>query len=158
MYFPFLLAEPSLVLPALVGLVYSSDEAVQSSARDTCLSLLKYNNKKYEVLSILVDCLRYIAVWLLLVSHFLSFFSWGLFAGLLVYYQAYKILMGWLSKLWKHLKFCYNVCLLFLSLYHMFSVVICCCCLISFCCNEAVPPLNVLSWLFKQLIYSFLLI
>ncbi|XP_052172708.1 uncharacterized protein LOC127788461 isoform X2 [Diospyros lotus] len=49
--------EPSLVLPALVGLVYSSDEAVQSSARDTCLFVLKYNNKNYEVLSILVDCL-----------------------------------------------------------------------------------------------------
>ncbi|KAG5555643.1 hypothetical protein RHGRI_006333 [Rhododendron griersonianum] len=43
--------DPSLVLPALVGLLYSSDEVLQSSASNTFVAVLKYHNKSFEVLS-----------------------------------------------------------------------------------------------------------
>ncbi|XP_058207689.1 uncharacterized protein LOC131320827 isoform X3 [Rhododendron vialii] len=43
--------DPSLVLPALVGLLYSSDEVLQSSARNTFVAVFKYHNKSFEVLS-----------------------------------------------------------------------------------------------------------
>ncbi|KAK7831998.1 hypothetical protein CFP56_026813 [Quercus suber] len=56
-----LLADPSLVLPALVRLVYSSDEKVQLSAADSLIRLLKYHNQKVEVICMLLDCLRYLA-------------------------------------------------------------------------------------------------
>ena len=57
----FLLADPSLVLPALVRLVYSSDERVQSSSADAFIGVLKYHNHKVEVICMLLDCLRYLA-------------------------------------------------------------------------------------------------
>ncbi|GMP97324.1 hypothetical protein CsSME_00045624 [Camellia sinensis var. sinensis] len=53
--------DPSLLLPALVRLVCSSDEVVHSSASNTFVAVLKYHNKKFEVLCMLLDCLRYIA-------------------------------------------------------------------------------------------------
>ncbi|XP_028105160.1 uncharacterized protein LOC114304181 isoform X1 [Camellia sinensis] len=53
----FLLADPSLLLPALVRLVCSSDEVVHSSASNTFVAVLKYHNKKFEVLCMLLDCL-----------------------------------------------------------------------------------------------------
>lgn len=56
-----LLADPSLVLPALVRLVYSSDEKVQLSAADALIRVLKYHNQKVEVIFMLLDCLRYLA-------------------------------------------------------------------------------------------------
>ncbi|XP_065618285.1 uncharacterized protein LOC112025718 [Quercus suber] len=49
--------DPSLVLPALVRLVYSSDEKVQLSAADSLIRLLKYHNQKVEVICMLLDCL-----------------------------------------------------------------------------------------------------
>lgn len=71
MDFLFLLADPSLVLPALVGLLYSSDEALQSSASNTFVAVLKYHNKSFEVLCMLFNCLRYILVHLLVLSSYL---------------------------------------------------------------------------------------
>lgn len=56
-----LLADPSLVLRALVRLVYSSDERVQLSAADSLVRVLKYHNQKVEVICMLLDCLRYLA-------------------------------------------------------------------------------------------------
>lgn len=49
--------DPLLVLPALVRLVYSSNERVQSSASDAMTALLKNHNQNYEVLSMLLDSL-----------------------------------------------------------------------------------------------------
>lgn len=49
--------DPSLVLPALVRLVYSSDERVQSSSGDAFIRVLKYHNHKVEVICMLLDCL-----------------------------------------------------------------------------------------------------
>ncbi|XP_057488030.1 uncharacterized protein LOC130774052 isoform X2 [Actinidia eriantha] len=49
--------DPSLVLPALLGLVYSSNEIVQSSASNTFVAMLKYHNQKFEVLCMLLNCL-----------------------------------------------------------------------------------------------------
>ncbi|KAI8562184.1 hypothetical protein RHMOL_Rhmol03G0015000 [Rhododendron molle] len=49
--------DPSLVLPALVGLLYSSDEVLQSSASNTFVAMLKYHNKSFEVLCMLFNCL-----------------------------------------------------------------------------------------------------
>ncbi|KAF7148592.1 hypothetical protein RHSIM_Rhsim03G0016500 [Rhododendron simsii] len=49
--------DPSLVLPALVGLLYSSDEVLQSSASNTFVAALKYHNKSFEVLCMLFNCL-----------------------------------------------------------------------------------------------------
>ncbi|KAM4091257.1 hypothetical protein ACJW30_09G123600 [Castanea mollissima] len=49
--------DPSLVLPALVRLVYSSDERVQLSAADALTRVLKYHNQKAEVIFMLLDCL-----------------------------------------------------------------------------------------------------
>lgn len=51
------LIDPSLVLPGLVHLVYSSDGKVQSSACEACIGVLKYHNNKFEVICILLDCL-----------------------------------------------------------------------------------------------------
>ncbi|XP_071717854.1 uncharacterized protein [Rutidosis leptorrhynchoides] len=51
------LIDPSLVLPALVGLVYSSDVTLHSSATTTLLNLLTYHNQKPDVVSMLLDCL-----------------------------------------------------------------------------------------------------
>lgn len=59
--FIILLADPSLVLPALVRLVYSSDERVHLSAADALIRVLKYHNQKVEVIFMLLDCLRYLA-------------------------------------------------------------------------------------------------
>ncbi|XP_031251733.1 uncharacterized protein LOC116109645 isoform X2 [Pistacia vera] len=53
--------DPLLVLPALVRLVYSSDEKIQSSASVACIGLLKYHNEKFEVISMLLDCLSNIS-------------------------------------------------------------------------------------------------
>ncbi|KAK9986731.1 hypothetical protein SO802_031682 [Lithocarpus litseifolius] len=49
--------DPSLVLPALVRLVYSSDERVQLSGADSLIRVLKYHNQKVEVICMLLDCL-----------------------------------------------------------------------------------------------------
>ncbi|KAA8517047.1 hypothetical protein F0562_017135 [Nyssa sinensis] len=49
--------DPSLVLPALVLLVYSSDERLQPSASNAFVSVLKYHNQKFEVICMLLDCL-----------------------------------------------------------------------------------------------------
>ena len=57
-----MLADPLLVLPALVRLVYSSNERVQSSASDAITALLKNHNQNYEVLCMLLDSLRYFAI------------------------------------------------------------------------------------------------
>ncbi|XP_044468283.1 uncharacterized protein LOC123197869 isoform X1 [Mangifera indica] len=53
--------DPSLVLPTLVRLVYSSDDKVQSSASAACIGLLKYHNQNFEVISMLLDCLSNIS-------------------------------------------------------------------------------------------------
>lgn len=50
------LIDPSLVLPGVVRLVYSSDGKVQSSACEACIGVLKYHNK-FEVICVLLDCL-----------------------------------------------------------------------------------------------------
>lgn len=52
-----LLIDPSLVLPALVRLVYASDERIQSSARDAVIEVLKSHNQKFEVICMLLDSL-----------------------------------------------------------------------------------------------------
>ncbi|KAH7854589.1 hypothetical protein Vadar_015669 [Vaccinium darrowii] len=49
--------DPALVLPALVGLLYSSDEVLQPSASNTFVAVLKYHNKNFEVLCMLFNCL-----------------------------------------------------------------------------------------------------
>ncbi|KAM1482947.1 hypothetical protein TB2_034461 [Malus domestica] len=49
--------DPSLVLPALVHLVYSSDEGLQSTASDACVGVLKYHSQNAEVICLLLDCL-----------------------------------------------------------------------------------------------------
>ncbi|XP_043692010.1 uncharacterized protein LOC122642563 isoform X2 [Telopea speciosissima] len=49
--------DPFLVLPALVRLVYSPDERVQSSASDAVAAVLKYHNQNVKVILILLDCL-----------------------------------------------------------------------------------------------------
>ncbi|KAL5810617.1 hypothetical protein ACOSQ4_027185 [Xanthoceras sorbifolium] len=49
--------DPSLVLPALVRLIYSSDEEVQSSASEACIGVLKHHSQKFEVICMLLDCL-----------------------------------------------------------------------------------------------------
>ncbi|XP_071720458.1 uncharacterized protein [Rutidosis leptorrhynchoides] len=51
------LIDPSLVLPELVGLVYSSDVTLHSLATTILLNLLTYHNQKPEVISMLLDCL-----------------------------------------------------------------------------------------------------
>ncbi|TKY62599.1 hypothetical protein E2542_SST12457 [Spatholobus suberectus] len=48
--------DPSLYLPALVGLVYSSDESL-SSASDAITGLLKRHNQRIEIIFLLLDCL-----------------------------------------------------------------------------------------------------
>uniref|UniRef100_A0A5B6YYI7 Uncharacterized protein n=1 Tax=Davidia involucrata TaxID=16924 RepID=A0A5B6YYI7_DAVIN len=52
--------DPSLVLPALVRLVYSSDERLQPSASNVFITVLKYHNQKFEVICMLLDCLSII--------------------------------------------------------------------------------------------------
>ncbi|KAI3811705.1 hypothetical protein L1987_21434 [Smallanthus sonchifolius] len=52
------LVDPSLVLPALVHLIYSPDGTLYSSATTTLLGVLTYHNQKPEVISMLLDCLR----------------------------------------------------------------------------------------------------
>ncbi|KAK7244632.1 hypothetical protein RIF29_39457 [Crotalaria pallida] len=52
--------DPSLYLPALVGLVYSSDES-QSSATDAIIGVLKHHNQEIEVIFLLLDCLSNIS-------------------------------------------------------------------------------------------------
>lgn len=63
------LADPSLVLPSLVHLIYSSDERLQSSASDACVGMLKYHSQNAEVICMLLDCLRYLPF------HFIVFSS-----------------------------------------------------------------------------------
>lgn len=70
-----LLADPALVLPALVGLLYSSDEVLQSSASNTFVAVLKYHNKNFEVLCMLFNCLRYVVSSLYFFLHFCFGFS-----------------------------------------------------------------------------------
>jgi len=50
-------ADPSLYLPALVGLVYSSDVR-QSIAIDSIIEVLKHHNQRIEVIFLFLDCLR----------------------------------------------------------------------------------------------------
>ncbi|KAM5549867.1 hypothetical protein ABKV19_001009 [Rosa sericea] len=51
------LIDPSLVLPALVNLIYSGDERLQSTASDACVVVLKYHSENAEVICMLLDCL-----------------------------------------------------------------------------------------------------
>ncbi|KAI3667410.1 hypothetical protein L6452_42467 [Arctium lappa] len=51
------LIDPSLVLPGLVHLIYSSDATLHSSASSTLLDVLTYHNQKPEVVSMVLDCL-----------------------------------------------------------------------------------------------------
>lgn len=51
--------DPSLVLPALVCLIYSSDATLYSSATTTLLQVLIHHNHKPEVVSMVLDSLRY---------------------------------------------------------------------------------------------------
>ncbi|KAF8403828.1 hypothetical protein HHK36_011934 [Tetracentron sinense] len=53
----FPMIDPPLVLPALVHLVYSPDERVQSSASDAVITVLQYHNHNLEVIYMLLDCL-----------------------------------------------------------------------------------------------------
>ncbi|KAJ7976810.1 putative ARM repeat superfamily protein [Quillaja saponaria] len=46
---------PSLVLPGPVGLIYSTDGSVQSSAGDAMIQVLKYHNLKADVICMLLD-------------------------------------------------------------------------------------------------------
>ncbi|KAK7378180.1 hypothetical protein VNO80_03617 [Phaseolus coccineus] len=48
--------DPSLYLPALVGLVYSSDER-KSIASDSIIEVLKHHNQRIEVIFLFLDCL-----------------------------------------------------------------------------------------------------
>ncbi|XP_071723935.1 uncharacterized protein [Rutidosis leptorrhynchoides] len=50
--------DPSVTLPSLVSLVYSSDEKVQSCATNALIGVLKHNNSKVEVICQLLDSLR----------------------------------------------------------------------------------------------------
>ncbi|KAK7336580.1 hypothetical protein VNO77_17125 [Canavalia gladiata] len=52
--------DPSLYLPALVGLVYCPDES-QSSASDAITGVLKRHNQKIEIIFLLLDCLNNIS-------------------------------------------------------------------------------------------------
>ncbi|XP_027068028.1 uncharacterized protein [Coffea arabica] len=49
--------DPSLTLPALVRLIYTSNERVQSLASETLLVVLKTHKEEPEVLCLLLDCL-----------------------------------------------------------------------------------------------------
>ncbi|XP_023752977.1 uncharacterized protein LOC111901348 isoform X1 [Lactuca sativa] len=51
------LIDPSLTLPALVSLVYSSDATLHSSVVTTLLDILTHNNHKPEVILMLLDCM-----------------------------------------------------------------------------------------------------
>jgi len=56
-YWSITFADPSLYLPALVGLVYSSDER-KSIASDSIIEVLKHHNQRIEVIFLFLDCLR----------------------------------------------------------------------------------------------------
>lgn len=56
-------ADPPLVLPTLVDLIYSTQESVQISASTTLVALLVNHKRKPEVLCLLLDCLRYFDKW-----------------------------------------------------------------------------------------------
>ncbi|XP_010257323.1 PREDICTED: uncharacterized protein LOC104597470 isoform X2 [Nelumbo nucifera] len=49
--------DPPFVLPKLVRLVYSPNKAVQSSASDALIAVLKHHNQNLEVMVLLLDCL-----------------------------------------------------------------------------------------------------
>ncbi|GLT96071.1 hypothetical protein SLE2022_137200 [Rubroshorea leprosula] len=51
------LLDPSLVLPTLVRLVYSSDKKIEQSAANALVGVLKYNNQKPDVICMLIDSL-----------------------------------------------------------------------------------------------------
>ncbi|XP_004308739.1 PREDICTED: uncharacterized protein LOC101304629 [Fragaria vesca subsp. vesca] len=55
------LIDPSLVLPALVNLIYSGDERLQATASDACVAVLKYYSQKAEVICML-DCLSILII------------------------------------------------------------------------------------------------
>ena len=61
----FISADPSLTLPALVRLIYTSKERVQSLASETLLVVLKTHKEEPEVLCLLLDCLGYASIFLL---------------------------------------------------------------------------------------------
>ncbi|CAL0310061.1 unnamed protein product [Lupinus luteus] len=52
--------DPSLYLPALIALVYSSDEC-QSPASDAIAGVLKHHNQRTDVIFLLLDCLSNIS-------------------------------------------------------------------------------------------------
>lgn len=52
-----LLADPSMVLPSLINLVYSTDEKVQLASSGSLLSVLKHHNQNADVICMLLDCL-----------------------------------------------------------------------------------------------------
>ncbi|KAL3533812.1 hypothetical protein ACH5RR_007333 [Cinchona calisaya] len=49
--------DPSVILPAVVRLIYASNERVQSLASETLLAVLKRHKEESEVLCLLLDCL-----------------------------------------------------------------------------------------------------
>ncbi|KAK2995775.1 hypothetical protein RJ640_010751 [Escallonia rubra] len=49
--------DPSLVLPTVVRLIYSSEERVHLSASSTLIAVLKYHNQNCDVICMLLDCL-----------------------------------------------------------------------------------------------------
>ncbi|XP_050367158.1 uncharacterized protein LOC126785487 [Argentina anserina] len=51
------LIDPLLVLPALVNLIYSGNERMQSTASDACVVVLKHHSQNAEVICMLLDCL-----------------------------------------------------------------------------------------------------
>ena len=54
-------ADPSLVLPSLVRLVYSSNDKVLASAEEALVGVLKCHNQNIGAILLLLDCVRYFA-------------------------------------------------------------------------------------------------
>ncbi|XP_048236035.1 uncharacterized protein LOC8278946 isoform X2 [Ricinus communis] len=49
--------DPSLVMPALISLIYSSDKGLQSYGSTAFIGMLKHHNQQPEVICLLLDCL-----------------------------------------------------------------------------------------------------
>ncbi|EEF35634.1 conserved hypothetical protein [Ricinus communis] len=54
--------DPSLVMPALISLIYSSDKGLQSYGSTAFIGMLKHHNQQPEVICLLLDCLSDISV------------------------------------------------------------------------------------------------
>lgn len=68
--FVFVLADPALVLSALVGLFFSAQGKLQLSASSTLMALLINHRQKPEVVCMLLDCLRYLDI---IINFFISY-------------------------------------------------------------------------------------